>query len=47
MMVKDFTPFICKLDHLDGSQSFAGVKKRQMMNPVYFEFENKYNLKHE
>ena len=28
MTVKNFTPFICKLEHLDGSQSFEEVKKR-------------------
>ena len=47
MTVKNFTPFICRLEQLDGSQSFAGVKKRQMMNPVDIAFETKYNLKHE
>ena len=47
MTVKDFTPFICRLEQLDGSQSFSGVKKRQMMNPVNILFETKYNLKHE
>ena len=47
MTVKNFTPFICRLEQLDGCQSFAGVKKRQMMNPVDIAFETKYNLKHE
>ena len=47
MTVKKFTPFICRLEQLDGCQSFSGVKKRQMMNPVDIAFETKYKLKHE
>ena len=47
MTVKNFTPFICRLEKLDASKSFERVKKRQMMNPVDIVFEKKFNLKHE
>ena len=45
--MKNFTSFICSLEHLDGPTSFVQLKKREMMRPVDITFENKYLLKPE
>lgn len=43
----NFTPFICKLEHLNGLQTFSQMKKRQMMQPMNIVLVNFYKLKHE
>ena len=45
--MKQFTSFICSLEHLDGPTQFEQLKKREMMKPVDITFENKYLLKRE